>query len=885
MKSKAPFTLGFDGLCPKDVLLVGAKGLVLGQLRQAGLPVPDGFCVSTEAMAAFVRQAGLRERLESILDQACSGVLDARESWAYLGQTRKLMTEVPLPSAVSEAIARAYESLGERVVAVRSSGTREDLAHASFAGQYESFLNVRGQAFLEDAVRGCWASIWRNRVLHYVGRHHSNVSVSDLAMGVVVQLLVKAKRAGVLFTVNPLTGADDQMVVEATAGLGENLVSGRVDPDRFIVDARSGTLLEHSIAVQKSIVRPMYSTDSRGDEVVGMGAQEEDLSVSQQRQTTLSKEDLRALVGLGNRVQGYFGQPMDLEWACDGEQLHIVQARPVTQLSFPGDIGEWTDANFKDGGVASDVCTPFMADLYDDVFSTSMTTWWRAMRILPKGFNLRWLRVFFMRPYWNVGAVKQLLASLPGFVERDFDEDLGITAAYKGPGRISLLTLAGVVKAIPVLWATTWLAGRQLNVAKRFVPQFLADYAEWDALDLVSLSDQQLAQRYRQLLEQVYANTENTYFITVYALSLAKINFKLAFDRLEKAAGEPVSYIDLVCGLEDVAHLRPYEALDALAQSVRSGEELEWGEFLSTWGYHSERELDISFPRWREEPRFVEQIVAKMAQGPSSVPMAELAEAQRQRYGSVAAHVRKLFRGPRLWWRWNLRWRFWRGLRFVRQLAWWREEVRDCSMRCYWLVRKFTLELGARCVAAGKLDDPTDAFMLPWRQLLDLAEGEVDPQEAQADAAWARQRLAAFASFAAPHEIGGVPAPQAPPGIVSAAVLAGVGGSTGVVEGPAKVVRRLDEAGRVEAGDIVVTVFTDPGWTPLLSIVGGLVTETGGLLSHAAVIAREYGIPAVLACKGATGAICDGDQVRIDGASGRVEILGASPPRKGANEL
>ncbi|RME70352.1 MAG: hypothetical protein D6776_11815 [Planctomycetota bacterium] len=878
--SGPPWIIAFDAIEPSHQPLVGGKGAQLGELRRAGFPVPDGFCLTTEAMRAFVRQGELYPRLERIIARLVEGGLDARESWAFLGETRRLMARTPLPPALRDALQQAYEGqLGGRTVAVRSSGIREDTEDASFAGQYESFLNVRGFSFLEDAVRRCWASIWRNRVLHYVGRQV--VRPDDLAMGVVVQRLVKAECSGVLFTVNPLNGRDDEMVVEATIGLGETLVSGKVNPDRYVLSTRTGAVLRSEIGEKRRVLDPLASFDDEGREVFAGGLEERECDgATGRRRESLDEATLAQLVRTGRAVQRHFQRPMDIEWArAPGGDLQLVQARAITRLGFDPDEGQWTDANFKDGGVASDVCVPFMASLYRRIFSTTMTSWWVELGVIPPGTEIEWLRVRYARPYWNVGEVKRYLLLLPGFVEREFDEDLGIERAYEGPGRCSTLTLRGVARGLRVLWRQRRMLRRRLEAARAVVAPFLERYEQLDAIDLDALGREELFARYRALIEETYVPLESTYFYTAYAVSVAKIDFKRLYDRVRAVTGGRPRYADLVTGLRDVAHLRPYVELHRLvAQARDKGLDHVPGlaDLVHRYRHHSTRELDITVPRWGEDPSFLERTAEQMLRAERlETDPAELERRQVEAYERARAALHEAFSRWPLRLRPWLRRRFLRGLEQVRAFAWWREEVRDCSIRCYWLVRKWTLAVGRALVREQVLERCDDVFYLRWEQLDALLRGQLEPAEAREEVAFARAYVDSFRRFTPPHEIG-VPQPETSGVPGQTRRLRGVGGSSGVAEGTAKVVRRLEEADKLEPGDILVTVFTDPGWTPLMSLAGALVTETGGLLSHAAVISREYGIPAVLACSRATQAIADGDRLRVDGSAGIVEVVAES---------
>jgi len=859
--ASGPLVLPFAEIRDEHLALVGAKARSLGELRAAGLPVPDGFCLTTAAMWAFIDEGGIRDKLEPIERRARAGDLPLAESWAYLGETRKHMTAAALPERIRGPLLDAYAArLGSAAVAVRSSGTKEDLADASFAGQYETYLGVRGVAALEDAVKKCWSSLWRNRVLQYAARKGGGVD--DLALCVVVQRLVEAETAGVLFTVNPLTGRDGDMLVEACFGLGEALVSGKVNPDSFVVERETGRVLERRIAEKKVKVVAREG-----------GAAEVEVEGGARTAPTLADADLAALASLARDVQAHYGRPMDVEWARDAAgATHLVQARPITKLNFAASVGEWTTADFRDGGVSSDVCSPFMASLYEWIFEETMTAYLRDLRLLGRDeAPPDWFRVFFARPYWNMGAVKGVLARVPGFVERTFDRDLGIEPTYEGDGIRTPVTIGGVLGALPVLFALKRAYRRRLEENRAFVAAFDGRARVFEEAPFAGPT-------YRRLIEELYHDTESAYFHTIYNTSNSKLDFKTVFDKVNRRAGGKVSYLNLILGLRDLSHLRPLRDLHAIARDVRrdaTGREPRLASFRAKWGYHGRKELDITVPRWGEEPETVAEMLDRAvetfdeASDPETLTERQHAQYEAERAAALAA----------LGWRPFLARSFRAGLELVRSYAWWREEMRDRSTRAYALVRRFTLEAARRLVSGEKLAVEDDVWFLSFRQVLDLVDGRLPAEAAAAAVASGRRGVRSFRRFKNPSEIGArhrfVQKAKGAPG---AKRLAGVACSPGRVRGRARIVRSLEEGKRVAKGDILVTVFTDPGWTPLLGLVSAVVTETGGLLSHAAVISREYGIPAVLAVAGATDGIRDGEEIEVDGGEGVVELGGGGTP-------
>lgn len=675
-------------------------------------------------------------------------------------------------------------------IAVRSSATVEDGARSSFAGQFESILRLETLAQVEEAVRKVRDSATSPTVVDYCKK--SGIDPASVRMEVIVQRMIRPVLAGVAFSVNPVTGAEE-VVVEAVAGLADALLQGTAKP----LPEGDPLLVEH---------RP-------------------------------------AIVEVVRRIQRHYGAPQDVEFAVEPDgQVFVLQSRPITRISFSAEVGEWTNADFRDGGVSSTVCTPLMWSLYDLVWERALPDYLRELKVLGAGEDFVAGRMFFGRPYWNLGAVKRCLAKLPGFVEREFDLDLSVEVKYEGPGLVTPVTLLGLLRALP----TALVMGKIFDRQEAFDRAFLAPAGEFERLLRAcervpasrpdDVSADEVARALRAVIEGPFRTTELNYFRTIFCASIAKLDFKDAFPEADTTA--------LCAGLPEMRHLAPTRALRDLA--TRGDGDLE--PLIARFRHHSRRELDLRAPRWDEDREFVTSLLAQFrASGPSGEDPRPAYERAR------AAHRARL---P--FWR---RGGFDRKLDRLRAFVWLREEMRDCSSRMYWVIRRHVLALAER---RGLGDD---AFFMTWRQLV---------EDDRSGVAAARDTYESFRTFRAPNEIGARFdfAARAGPAarMTGAGVLPGIGASPGRVRGIARVARTPDEALRIEAGAVLVCPFTDPGWTPVLDRVAAVVTETGGLLSHAAVICREYGIPAVLGVADATERIPDGREVVVDGGAGRVEL-------------
>jgi pyruvate,water dikinase len=438
--------------------------------------------------------------------------------------------------------------------------------------------------------------------------------------------------------------------------------------------------------------------------------------------------------------------------------------------------------------------------------------------------------LFFGCPYWNLGGVKKCLARLPGFVERKFDEDLNVAIQYEGFGVTTPLNLRTLLRALPIFLAVPRVFRKHEEVARRFLE------SGFDALErrfeAVPSDEPALTRQFSDLVRTAYVQAETNYFRTIYCASIASLLFTDSFPDTEFAA--------LASGLPGLKHMAPMEEMRALAREGRT----DLSDIIRKYRHHSRRELDIRVPRWDEEPEFVAALFENIVPSPASPEVLA-----RHESAKAAVMARLSWRGKRS---------FRKKLDRMRRFLWLREELRDCSSRMYYLIRRYALQIAA---VRGLGDE---VFFMTWRQILDDDRSAIPEQ---------RERYERYRTFAAPTEVGSrIARPHA---AALGPELEGIAASCGRAEGVACVVGSIEEAVRVEAHSILVCPFTDPGWAAVLGRVAGVVTETGGLLSHAAVVCREYGIPAVLAVKDATKRIRDGAVLVVDGDRGTVEIGGA----------
>jgi len=874
-------------------MFAGGKAANLGRMLEAGLPVPGGFCVSTAGFRLWIETnsdaAPLLDRLDHLAPDATAEI---RETAAAL---RRSLAASPVPEPVEGAI-RAIAAPGPW--AVRSSATAEDLPRASFAGQHDSALNVRGPEPLLDAVRCCWASLFSDRAVFY--RLKNRIPNRAAAMAVVVQEMVPADLSGVMFTANPLTGDTTRMIIEGAPGLGESLVSGKVNPDRRMVDKEPLRVIEPA----------------------GPG------------QPCLTDGILRRLGELGLRAERLFGGPQDIEWAARDGQVFLLQSRPITALP-PAPLREpetgagpevevWTNANIMEA--LPDVVVPLSWSLWEVLFNDFLYPIMRRLGLLdPDRRPLA--RLIAGRAYLNARALAELVQQAIGPIQIDAIAAFG--GLHKGieraiqfepaPGRRSM-NLPGLLgRARLACWLMPGLIG-QRGLIERWVGRVSGDLARTPPAEL---SDEQLAARPFALLRlatltetaprascarskalaflrplipgQAHRTTAAAVWMAAAAVGGSVGLFYLArrwlgdtdrslANRLLAGAQEMgsaengLALVRLAAWARGHPELKqallepmPFAALEGKLAGVARGLEFleRWRAFMESHGHQARGGMDLFQPRWSEMPDFVlDNLRVYLRFDEASDPLV-LQARQRCEREVLLARCRRRLRNP------LKRWLFTFLVRAGRRGLAQRENVKNEGVRLVAVVRRIALEAGRRLAARGALGRPDDVFYLRLEELGPVLLGrpafEVSSVIAARKADYARDKL-----LCPPPVIVGRYQPDAhePVGAVpQTRTLQGLPVSPGLVIGRARVILQADAAGRVQPGEILVAPYTDPGWTPYFLAAAGIVVDVGGLLSHGSVVAREYGIPAVVNVGLATRLIRTGQRLEVDGNRGTVTIL------------
>lgn len=898
MNANTAYVLRFDAVGIDDLPRVGGKGANLGEMAREGFPVPAGFCLTTDAFRSFIDAgdaADLYASLEAISDDDVDSARQVGE------QVRQRLSTVPVPPGVAQAVLSAWEEAGsQHAYAVRSSATAEDLPDASFAGQQDTFLNVRGAEALLEAVRSCWVSLFTDRAILY--RNRNGFSHRDVALSVVIQQMVLPEVSGILFTADPVTGSRRVITIDASYGLGEALVAGLVTPDHYKVDKASLQVIDVQVADKHVAIRPLPEG----------GTVQERLSGEARRARVLPDAQAILLAEIGRRIEDHYGQPQDIEWAIENGRIYILQSRPITSLyPLPAGMGTKHDEPLQVmvsfGAVQGmlDPMTPLGQDTirgafagaarlfgYDLTATTQRALWIAGERLFinvtPLLNNLVGRKVLGNAlPLGEPGAVQTVTALL---------DDPQLRPARRWP-RPATLRRVG-----PVFFT---LLGRFLRALRR--PEASREELQRQIEALVADFEGQgaaastLAERIA--LFETFLNTVFSSFVTrlmpLIVAGLAPLNLlsRLAAtlpDRehnvLALTRGLPhnvTTEMDLSLWQtaraikSDAAAAAHFEQTEAavlaaefLAGRLPAGAQRVVAAFLDRYGMRGLAEIDLGRPRWREDPTPVMQVLQSYLQidDPNLAPDAVFARGAVAAEAAIESLSKALSRTGGGWLKARLAQA---AARRLRALAGMRETPKFMIIRILGIVRTGLLASGRELVEAGVLTQPDDLFFLYLAEVRALAAGE--QRDWRTLVAGRRQTYAReqqrrqiprilLSDGRAFYEGVSVPAGTGD------GVLVGSPVSPGVAEGRVHVILNPNGA-QLAPGEILVCPGTDPAWTPLFLAAGGLVMEVGGLMTHGSVVAREYGIPAVAGVHQATTRLKTGQRIRVHGDRGYVEVL------------
>ncbi|MGN9838237.1 rifamycin-inactivating phosphotransferase [Nonomuraea sp. H19] len=875
------YVLGFHDIDKTQLALVGGKGANLGELSAiSGVRVPYGFCVTTDAYREVVE----RDAAVSALIDGLAGLRadDRPGIAAACARLRATIEDLTVPEELRRDIIRHLQEAGDEDVpcAVRSSATAEDLPSSSFAGQQDTYLNVKGAEAMIDSVRRCWASLFTDRAVSY--RIQNGFDHRAVRLSVVVQQMVFPEGAGIMFTADPVSANRTVVSIDAGFGLGEAFVSGLVNADNYRVQA--GEIIDKKIATQTKELRASPSG----------GTQEQPIEPARQNAQTLSDSQILQLESLGRRIEAHFGKPQDIEWALYDGTFHVLQSRPITTL-YPvppsHDGKNHVYISYGHRQMMTDAFAPlglsFFALLHDKLGRTAgVVAGNRFYKDVSSELTSSWARPATLK---SLGQVDVLMANALRTVlkRKDF-------VASLAHGKTSMLDF-GEGGPLPI-------ARQYLKLSREDDPGVVPDLIAYTE-KTVERCRQGLAGKsgdelFQYIIDDHAVLAELTFdprsvaaaFVGIQAVNWVNkhmetwLGVKNAADAVAQSADHNVVAamgLDLL-DVADVVREHP-DVMRYLETADRDTfftglAELEGGaavrdaiqDYLRKYGMHCAGDIDITRTRWSEDPTLlVPLILGNIKNFPPGERRrkAEQGRAEAERsMNDLLDRLRKLPGGA------GKARKAARKMSLIRHFIGYREYSKHSLLLRYELYKQALMAEAAKLVGRGVIKEPEDVYFLSieeFRQAVNT--GELD----YSIIIQRREAHETYQNLTPPRVItseGEVISGEYDPGTLPEGAMAGIAVSAGVVEGRARVIRSMAEAD-VEEGDILVTVFTDPSWSPLFVSVKGVVMEVGGVMTHGAVVAREYGLPSVAGVERAIERIKDGQRIRVNGSEGYVEIL------------
>jgi rifampicin phosphotransferase len=860
------YVLGFQDIDRSTWPVVGGKGANLGELaRIDGIRVPDGFCVTTDAIREITRGHGELDGLLHDLSRLDATARSAiSETSARIG---RVIEETPMPQAVASAIAERVAKVGEgHAYAVRSSATAEDLPTASFAGQHDTYLNVIGTQSVLAHVRRCWASLFTDRAVTY--RLQNGIDHRRVQMAVVIQRMVFPQVAGILFTADPITSNRKVSSIDASFGLGEALVSGLVNADTYRV--RDGAIVDKKVSTKKLVILP----------VKGGGTNERAIEPERQNDQALTDAQIVELERLGRRVEAHFGRPQDIEWCLADGELFIVQSRPITTLYPIPDVNDQAPHVYLSVGhqqMMTDTMLPLGLSFWLMTTSAPMRTAGGRLFVDVAPMLASSARAAVVD---TLGQADPLIKdALTTILDRGFIPPAPPSDKPAAPG--------GVFGPPPAIENDPAIVAGLIERSQASIAAMQREIETKSGPALFEFILQDLQELKKHLFEP-----QSGAAIRAAMGAAAWINEHVkqwlgdtnAADMLSQSAPNN-NTSEMGLALLDVADVvRPYPQVvaylqhaddetffDGLAPLEGGPESLATlAAFLDKYGMRCAGEIDVTRTRWAETPTTLVPLIlgnVKMfAPGESRRKFEQGRHEVLAKERGVLERLRQLPDGEQKADETQQK------ISLLRNFIGYREYPKYAMVHRYFEYRKSILREAGRLVSDRVIRDVEEVYFLTFAELHEVVQtNSLDPRIVDE-----RKNAYAFYDKLTPPRVmtseGEIVTGSYKRENLPAGALVGIPVSTGVIEGRARVVARMEDAA-LEEGDILVTAFTDPSWTPLFVSIKGLVTEVGGLMTHGAVIAREYGLPAVVGVESATKRIADGQRILVNGTDGYVELL------------
>jgi phosphoenolpyruvate synthase/pyruvate phosphate dikinase len=870
------YVLDFREIDRHQLMLVGGKGVNLGELsRVEGVQVPEGFCVTTEAYKRIIEQT---LECNGLLEQLSRLTVDDRQKISEIsGNIRRVIEGTVIAKEIEEEITHYLSKLGEEnAYAVRSSATAEDLPLASFAGQQDTYLNIKGSKAIFRYISKCWASLFTDRAIIY--RLQNGFGHCKIYLSVIVQRMVFPRASGIMFTADPVNSNRKILSIDAGFGLGEALVSGRVNPDIYKV--RDGAIVNKKISTKKLAI---YALEEGGTEELKIEPGRQDMQ-------TLTDEQILQLEHIGRKIESYFACPQDIEWCLCEDSFYIVQSRPITTL-YP--IPENDDhnriyASLGHQQMMTDAIRPLGISFFKLLAEKApiCQAGGRLFFDLTHDLASPVGRAVILRT-WGKGDPLMQNAILSLMKRKAFVKSLARGKRFIRMGS------EGLSWSIPIQAIKIYL---QNDVA---IIQNIIAHNEGSLRDLqqriTNISGDELfafiVQNHKQLKKIMYdPRGMGAIIIGMYAADW--INKKMEKWLAEKSMADTLSQSvannvtsQMGLALLDVSDVvRRYPAVIEYfhhAEDETFFEDLarlQGGEtasrsiraYLEKYGMRCSGEIDITRPRWSEKPTaLIPMIISNINNfdpGSGSIKFEQgRLEAERKerdllrRLAELPGGSKKVKKTKKM-------------ISILRNFIGYREYPKYTLIQRYWIYKQALLKEAAKLVQEGVIRAKEDIYYLSLEELRET----VHTTKLDYEIITRRKEEYEFFEKLTPPRVmtseGEVVSGEYDTGNIPQGALPGMPVSSGMIEGRARVVLKMEKA-HIEAGDILVTTFTDPSWTPVFVSVKGLVTEVGGLMTHGAVIAREYGLPAVVGVENATKLIKDGQRIRVNGTQGYVEIL------------
>lgn len=861
--------------------LLGGKGANLCRLARYGFNVPQGFVLNSAAYDLLISRNNLGLILEELQTKLTVETFSTDKMRSELHAVQEAFLKAIIPVEVAEAIEEALKTLklSNKPLVVRSSASLEDSKMASFAGIHDSFLNLKTLDQVMDALKKCYASLWSERAVAYRLKMTSDEPVKQ---AVVIMELVNAKASGVAFTCHPLTGRPDLIVINANFGLGEAVVSGAIEPDQYELRTKALVPALEQKRIGKKEGKSLPS-ESGGIEFVE--------SRESSPEQVLTDEDIVKLALIVQRVYDGLGEGIehqDIEWVYDGQDFQLVQARPVTKrprytydvLKSQPDI--WSNSNIKDAMpmVQTQYGWQFLKLISEETLNTPIKV---SGYPLLKG--LEFTRLYNGRGYFNLSLMQWIFFDALGITPKDFNDMSGghqpeiVVPPVKVKDKVKKL-----VRTLKMVMA--------MNKAQKGAPQAFQRTVQYTEeflqKELPTLSDKELIQEFATIIEESMIYTK-TFALGTNASGFAYYSLSKTLDKVFPQQGTAIAN-RLMMGQGNITsaehgyrlvELADQAKIDSEAMSFFSAtsfDPLEWREelspkspfrkafadFLQEFGHRSVYEGDLSNPRWTEDPSYLLQHIRSILNfsdyAQFKTRQSEMSEKAWQEImvkvplylrGIVKYYVKKAVKDSEF-----------------------RESAKSHLVRFAATARFLALEIERRLMYKGILQEKGDIFHCSWAEMISILRGDWDGRNLNRIVEKRKQAMEEHKKLAAPDNIlDGIP--QKVKELVSdpsREFLRGLGVATGKSEGIVRIIQHPDEGHVLKPGEILVAPSTDPAWTPLFLKASGVIMETGGFLSHGAIVAREYGIPAVVNVSNVLGILMDGDRVVVDGDEGKIYL-------------